>query len=256
MKKISIKKISMKKIHIRFTIQLICFYIFSSHIIFGQAVATDYKLKSGVEMLMPEDYVEGELDTNLFKKEWWGLFEVGNHSYLKKVQLEIEELDPDIQYDWEYGIKVENNKHCKALLSGFNLKERVIKNYESNSNLKTNEELYFEFSEQIIYLSSQLIPDQNSNEQNKLNNYLIQLNLETDSLLLKQELFYYQSEQNLNLDVIWAGDIDKDGITDLLMEIPLPKNVGAGFATGLFLSSMADQGEIVKWVAHFVDSGC
>jgi len=80
--------------------------------------------------------------------------------------------------------------------------------------------------------------------------------LKSDGILKTQELFNFPCEGKLQVHITWAGDIDNDGKTDLLMQIPtLPYNE-TGYATGLFLSSMAGPDELVKLVAFHVESGC
>lgn len=53
--------------------------------------------------------------------------------------------------------------------------------------------------------------------------------------------------------LIWAGDLDGDGQPDLLMDITDHYNV---IEWALYLSSEADEGEMVKLVAVFRTTGC
>ena len=62
--------------------------------------------KFNIELLYPGDYKLGELDLQLLNGEWWGLFVINNSSYVKKVELKIDTLEPDIQYDWQYRVSV------------------------------------------------------------------------------------------------------------------------------------------------------
>ena len=57
------------------------------------------------------DYMKGEIDINLMNKEWWGVFEDNKQSFIKKVDIKLEKIKPDIQYDWEYRVSVENEKN-------------------------------------------------------------------------------------------------------------------------------------------------
>jgi hypothetical protein len=56
--------------------------------------------------------------------------------------------------------------------------------------------------------------------------------------------------------LIWAGDLDNDGKTDFIIQIPTPPYNEMGDSSGLFLSSMADSEELVKLVAYFISTGC
>ena len=53
--------------------------------------------------------------------------------------------------------------------------------------------------------------------------------------------------------LIWAGDLDKDGKLDLYVNVNQHYNF---IERKLFLSSQADEGQLVQEVAEFVTSGC
>lgn len=53
--------------------------------------------------------------------------------------------------------------------------------------------------------------------------------------------------------LLWAGDIDRDGKLDLYVSVNQHYNVSE---RKLFLSSSAEEGQLVKEVADFVTSGC
>lgn len=53
--------------------------------------------------------------------------------------------------------------------------------------------------------------------------------------------------------VLWAGDLDKDGKLDLYVSVTQHYNVSE---RKLFLSSQADEGDLVAEVAEFVTTGC
>ena len=211
---------------------------------------------SEVEILYVGDYKKGELDMELMNKQWWGLYEKDNNCYLKKVEIKLEELEPDVQYDWEYRISVSENKDCIILISGINLSERNINHFTDNDVIRENNDFTFEFGPYHTYLSSTLQDQENSKEV-EINNYSVKLNYKTNQQHQVQELFVFPSYDNtLNLSLLWAGDLDKDGTTDFLIQIPSPYNNEIGFSTGLFLSSKASLNELVKLVAIHNSTGC
>ncbi len=53
--------------------------------------------------------------------------------------------------------------------------------------------------------------------------------------------------------LLWAGDIDRDGIPDLLIDTSNHYNIST---IALFLSSKADKGKLYKKVAIFETIGC
>jgi hypothetical protein len=53
--------------------------------------------------------------------------------------------------------------------------------------------------------------------------------------------------------LLWAGDLDKDGKLDLYVSVTQHYNISE---KKLFLSSQADEGQLVQEIAEFVTSGC
>lgn len=212
---------------------------------------------SEVKILKVGDYKVGELDTNLLNNEWWGIFEINNRSYIKKVFLKLENIKPDIQYDWQYRIVVKDYKNCKILMSGLDLSERTIDAYADLVSIRSNNNFTFEFGPYHTYLSSKLIV-----EKENCNTYLVNLNYDSNTSSKSQELFefdkigYSKLDNQLVVTLEWAGDIDNDGKTDLLIQIPNYPNNEIGYSLGLFLSSKAEPHDLVKLVASFSESGC
>lgn len=211
---------------------------------------------SDINMLYVGDYKKGELDSNIMNREWWGLYEKNRTSYIKKVNLQLEKIEADIQYDWEYRISVEENKHCIILISGLDLNNRQIDHYTSNDIIKENQEFTFEFGPYHTYISSQLERTETIGEIQR-RDYSIHLNYESNEERIAQELFLFPCyDSNLFVSLIWAGDLDADGKTDFLINLPtLPYNE-IGSSSGLFLSSEADKKELVKLVAFYTQTGC
>ena len=75
-----------------------------------------------------------------------------------------------------------------------------------------------------------------------LSNY----SLEISKGQLSQELVAYRSTNGAMPSLVWAGDLDGDSQLDLL--INAPPHYGASSAQGLFLSSMAQVGNLVQKV--------
>lgn len=64
----------------------------------------------------------------------------------------------------------------------------------------------------------------------------------------------YGEPGNVVGDLLWIGDLDRDGKLDLYMDF---YNYEKGsFGSGLFLSSEAKKGQIVKQAAYFGTAGC
>ena len=87
--------------------------------------------------------------------------------------------------------------------------------------------------------------------------YSVFLNYQTQDILKTQKLFIFPSYDSfLSLSLIWAGDLDNDGKTDFLRNIPTPPNNELGLSSGLFLSSNAESDALIKLVAFHIQRGC
>lgn len=65
---------------------------------------------------------------------------------------------------------------------------------------------------------------------------------------------YYSGEGDYVGNLYWAGDLDSDGTLDLFMDFWGYEK--GGYSSGLFLSSEAEKGKLVKLFEYFALSGC
>lgn len=66
-------------------------------------------------------------------------------------------------------------------------------------------------------------------------------------------VYYYESFEPVG-NLLWVGDLDHDGKLDLYMDFYGYEK--GGYSSGLFLSSEAETGKLVKQVAGFTTTGC
>jgi hypothetical protein len=211
---------------------------------------------SDISILYVGDYMKGEIDINLMNKEWWGVFEDNKQSFIKKVDIKLEKIEPDIQYDWEYRVSVENEKKCIFLLTGLNLNDTTFYHFTTNDVIRDSELFTFEFGPYHTFISSE-IESLNFIGDVPRTDYSVFLNYQTQDILKTQELFIFPSyDSSLYLSLIWAGDLDNDGKTDFLINIPTSPNNELGFSSGLFLSSKAASNALIKLVAFHIQRGC
>jgi hypothetical protein len=211
---------------------------------------------SDISILYVGDYMKGEIDINLMNKEWWGVFEDNKQSFIKKVEIKLEKIEPDIQYDWEYRVSVENEKKCIFLLTGLNLSDKTFNHFTTQDVIRDSEVFTFEFGPYHTFISSE-IESLNFIGDVPRTDYSVFLNYQTQDILKTQELFIFPSyDSSLYLSLIWAGDLDNDGKTDFLINIPTPPNNELGFSSGLFLSSKAASNALIKLVAFHIQRGC
>ena len=215
-----------------------------------------YPVNSNIMMLYEGEYKKGELDIKILNRQWWGLYKQDNISYIRKVKLKLDKLEADIQYDWEYRVSVDDNKDYIILFSGLDLTKREINYFTDNHIIRNNEEFTFEFGPYNTFLNSKLKKTKNIGEISR-RDYSVYLNYKSNNKIITQELFLFPCYgEELLMNLIWAGDLDNDGKTDFIIQIPTPPNNEMGDSSGLFLSSMADSVELVKLVAVFISTGC
>jgi hypothetical protein len=237
-------------------IRILILSLFTSFLSAQQNELIQYPVNTNIKILYVGDYKKGELDFKILNKEWWGLFEQDNISHIRKVKLRLDKLEPDIQYDWEYRVSVDDNKNCIVLITGLDLTEREINFFTHNHIIRSNEEFAFEFGPYHTFLNSELKTTESIGEILR-RDFSIQLNYKSNKKLTSQELFLFPCYgEELLISLIWAGDLDNDGKTDFIIQIPTPPYNEMGDSSGLFLSSMADSEELVKLVAYFISTGC
>ena len=209
--------------------------------------------EDSIAILRPGDYKKGEFDTTMMDRQWWGIYESNRKTYLKEVRLKLDELEPDCQYDWEYQISVEDEKNCIILISGLARGSKEINLFTTSDILYSDQNFTFEFGPYHPYLSAEL--KQKTHHQDR-DIYIVKINFMSDGILKTQTLFDFPSDGRLIVNIEWAGDLDNDGKTDFLMQIPTEPYNETGYGLGLLLSSMAGPDELVKLVACCFESGC
>jgi hypothetical protein len=89
---------------------------------------------------------------------------------------------------------------------------------------------------------------------NKENDKVLILTLDFDGKSQIISLIHYYEQGDYVGQLLWAGDIDKDGKLDFYMEFYNYEK--GGYSSGLFLSSASDDGHLVKMIAGFSTMGC
>ena len=76
-------------------IRILILSFFTSFLSAQQNELIQYPVNSNIKILYVGDYKKGELDVKIFNRQWWGLFEQDNISYIRKVTLRLDKLEPD-----------------------------------------------------------------------------------------------------------------------------------------------------------------
>lgn len=83
---------------------------------------------------------------------------------------------------------------------------------------------------------------------------ILVLLLETENTSQLIHYIYFMSEGDYAGNLYWVGDLDGDGKLDLFMDFYGYEK--GGYNSGLFLSSEAEKGKLVKKIEYFALSGC
>lgn len=203
---------------------------------------------------------------------WLGLFQENDKYFLRSTKLNIKRVYDDI-IDYKknqttgktVSVKGKNqplfllknsrlsNGAVQSLFRGTTWRE-VIENYKESelsfdeimTTMKKDFVHNFEIKNKKFALK--VIEAKNKNDEKILA-------LITESEGTRQVLHTMrESDEFLSIgDLIWAGDLDRDGKPDFYMTLFEHYNVGNSV---LFLSSEAENGKLVKKVAYFWTTGC
>lgn len=191
---------------------------------------------------------------------WLGLFSSNGESYLKNTKLKIDlDFDPE---DPGAVIRFNKNKPLFLLKNAKKLKEGKITTLFQETSSEDAD-----FADQTNTMNRGFVREFQLGERKytlqikdaltKAGETVIVLVLETEgfSQIVAYEKYFdddYDGDYVGNL--LWVGDLDGDGKLDLYMDF---NDWEKGFfSSGLFLSSEAEKGKLVKEVAGFYTAGC
>jgi hypothetical protein len=205
----------------------------------------------------------GEVDQKDIKiksgKSWLGLFGDSHNSYLRQTKVRIDQTDKTM-LDWSE-ITVEGKESPLFLVKGLRkVKAGKVTTLFRGKTLReeTEEEIKLTkmekgFSREFKLGERQytLRVEEGVDEKNEKIQVLL---LETDKM--SQIVFYidYVGNGDYVGDLYWVGDLDSDGKLDLFMNF---WNYEKGYySSGLFLSTEAKKGQLVKRFEFLAYGGC
>ena len=187
---------------------------------------------------------------------WYGLFSLEDHFELREVTITVEAVNDPVSgnVDDRSGKSVAIEHAGKPLF--------MVKGLTAPHEGKINSVF---FGDRFIFPGERISLKLGNNNyysvaafseavhlvgDTRLINYTIQVVKATDfQIIAEYEAIYIDGAPS----IIWAGDLDCDGKLDLLMDLRDHYNVTE---YTLFLSSQADEGEMVKKCAVFRSVGC
>lgn len=224
---------------------------------------SDYKYKTKL--------IDISVSSNNFRKEdiearsgetWLGLFQEKGKYFLRYTKIEIRpERRPDWKRDDSVTIKTDKKTDPFFLLKhAENLREGEIKtlyrriSYEESEGLGIDSEPMGRGYVKKFQFGGVKYTFRVKEGLTKSKKKILALILETEETSqIVDYISYYESGDYVG-NLLWVGDLDRDGKLDFYMdEYTYEKG---GFGSGLYLSSEAEKGKLVKDVAGFGLPGC
>jgi len=233
----------------------------------------DDTLSNQVKIAIPGVFYKNDVVDSLLNLEWFGIYKADDNYHIKKTGLTIEPTSwrcSDAGNKDARKIAATSNQYPLLLISGLqNIVEGAIESVGiKNSRLFVGQQNYIKFNEVSINLSAFGTILHNTT----IEEYFLkiqakkQISADTPNQNLNQTRSKYISQTfagvrnpclNSAYNIFWAGDIDQDGLLDLILEIDCMD--AGGYYMELFLSSNADENTLLKKAAiwkNIICRGC
>lgn len=217
----------------------------------------------GVEIMPTGSFHGDEIDENASKKAWLGLFckEAGAF-FLKKTSIvQKHSYDPVLDEDESqpgsgWLVKTPLKDSCYLLIQGLagtndGPLETVSDSFPRKIYPGAN--WTFALNGQTYTLNGEGAMKNAPEEGAVVVNYRLWLSSSLDGHSARQLLVAQPEFDDAMIELLWAGDLDRDGRPDFIFNLSNHYNA---FEMGLFLSSRAAKGEFVRFVCRHISVGC
>lgn len=192
---------------------------------------------------------------------WFGLFERDGKKYLRATKIKIS-VKQEHGFDWkEVSIKGKTEPLFLAKISK-NLTEgevctlfrgKTFREIEETEELNDSNTIREGFSKKFNLGEKEYTLREEKRLSEKQESILVLL-LETESVSQVLHYIYFAEEGDYVGNLYWVGDLDRDDQPDLFMDFYGYEK--GGYTSGLFLSSEAAKGELVKKFEYFALYTC
>ncbi|HAW20544.1 MAG TPA: hypothetical protein DCX14_10205 [Flavobacteriales bacterium] len=208
-------------------------------------------------ILSPGTYHNEEVNPNWANSSWVGLFKNGD-VFVRKTRVIIEPgydalMDKDGEKSGWNVVAADSADTCYFLLSGFKparlaLLDPII---HRRTKMLPNDSLRMEFKRHnyLLHASGNVYNHQTSDEWPEISSY--RLTLEKDGI--EQIIFATYSFNDRLPHIYFIGDLDGDKKLDIILDASRHYNT---FEPVLYLSTLANDGELVGCAAYHVSMGC
>lgn len=211
------------------------------------------------KLLWPSSFHSDEMPDNFLNLKWMGLFhDFDGRSYLANADVQSKEIyDPVVDEEGEksgYEVTVKSVDDCVFIVSGIDfLFEREVPSTNlGQTEFLPGEEFSLDFNADNYSIFA--TGDENNNGgYTYYTNYKLHLTRSFNGEFIDQIILEVDGFDDNMVTVMFAGDIDGDGILDLYVDT---SHKYSFTQPTLFLSSLAGQNEIVKKVVEMRSAGC
>lgn len=235
-----------------------------SHIAFRETIEKkgffNKELSNDVQILPPGIYSSSEIKKNIENMEWYGLFQQGTGFILKKTKMSIVRVRDVMrdEGDEKTGKKVTTADVQEPILFITGLKNasegKLHTAILKKKFLYPGEHISFKLNEHWTSITAFGTVKPTLYEGPSITSYLLEISSSMDGYRTKQIFAGVRQISGSGYRFIWAGDLDRDGLLDLIMD--MSNNEKGSSNTALFLSSQAEEGQLIKKVAEFKTVGC
>lgn len=189
---------------------------------------------------------------------WLGLFNKKGKDFLTSTKIKVKSYR-EHNLDWKE-VSVKNKTNPLFLIKkSKNLKEGKVKtlfriisseeseNYDETNSIQNGFFKTFSLGKKEYILRAEMGLSEKKEK-------ILVLLLETGGESQIIHYIYYMEEGDYVGNLYWVGDLDGDGKLDLFMDFYNYEK--GGYSSGLFLSSEAEKGKLVKEIGYFALSAC
>jgi len=218
------------------------------------------ELSNDVQILPPGIYSSSEIKKDIENMEWYGLFQQGTEFTLKKTKMSIVRVRDVMrdEGDEKTGKKVTTADVQEPILfiAGLeNASEGKLHTAKLEKKfLYPGEHISLKFNRYWTSISAYGTAKPTPYNGRAITAYLLEIKSTRYREQQKQIFAGAKQLYGGGYRFIWAGDLDRDGLPDLIMD--LSNNEKGSSTTALFLSSYAEEGQLIKKVAELTTLGC
>lgn len=221
---------------------------------------TPFDSSFSARVLTVGNFHHDEVEENAARLKWFGLFKNNEGYYLKHTEIITVKIhDPVLDDENEktgWRVKTINKDRCIILIEPLPfLADRTVQSVKlSKEHIYPGETLTFTYSgnDYEIFATGDKNQSTQHQEWNNISNYKLYLQAVIKGQTRKSLLVTIPNFDDQKITLIFAGDIDGDGILDLIIDTSRHYNVTS---PTLYLSRPADMKAVVKPVGGHTSVG-